>query len=242
MNKYVEFVSDEDFFNEVKTVIEKYMLVPEYESNEEILKHSENTTDEFKLLYDVYINNINLSEWKEAEIVRQRGKKSEMAIGEFHQHLLGHVDGWVDLEQGHETGLDLMNEEKTIFMEIKNKVNTTNSGSGKTVFDKLKKVVDEYPNAVAYWGYIVSKNYKNENRLWARHGNTDERIRRIGGKKVYEIVTGDPDALEKTHKALPLAIKDVLIKCYSYDGEKLQLSSEDEDLLNNFRTFIFERD
>ena len=60
MNKYVEFVSDEDFFNEVKTVIEKYMLVPEYESNEEILKHSENTTDEFKLLYDVYINNINL--------------------------------------------------------------------------------------------------------------------------------------------------------------------------------------
>ena len=63
-NKYVDFISDADFLKEVKIVIEKYMLVPEYESNEEILKHSENTTDEFKLLYDDYINNLNLSEWK----------------------------------------------------------------------------------------------------------------------------------------------------------------------------------
>lgn len=241
-NKYVDFISDEDFLKEVKVVIEKYMLVPEYESNEAILKHSENTTDEFKLLYDVYINNLNLDEWKEAEIIRQRGKKSEMAIGEFHQHILGHVDGWIDLQQGHETGLDLMNEEGTIFMEIKNKVNTTNSGSGKTVFEKLEKVVEGNPNAVAYWGYIVSENYKNEDRIWRRHGNTDERIRRISGKKVYELVTGDSEALEKTHKALPHAIKDILVEYYNYDEEKLQLSSDDENLLNQYRDFIFEKD
>ena len=129
-----------------------------------------------------------------------------------------------------------------IFIEIKNKVNTTNSGSGKTVFNKLKKVIEENPNAVAYWGYIVSKNYKNEDRLWQYHENTDERIRRIGGKKVYELVTGDPESLEKTHKALPIAIKDILVKYYGYDEEKLQLSSEDEDLLNRFRDFIFKKD
>ena len=165
-----------------------------------------------------------------------------MAIGEFHQHILGHVHGWIDLQQGHETGLDLMNEEGTIYMEIKNKVNTTNSSSEKTVFEKLEKVVEENPNAVAYWGYIVSENYKNEDRLWARHGNTDERIRRISGKKVYELVTGDSEALEKAHKALPMAIKDILVEYYGYDEEKLQLSSEDEDLLNHYRDFIFEKD
>ena len=41
MNKYVEFVSDEDFFNEVKKVIEKFMIVVEYERNYKFIKNYE---------------------------------------------------------------------------------------------------------------------------------------------------------------------------------------------------------
>ena len=81
--------------------------------------------------YKLYSSAYSSQVWLKAEIERQLIKKVEQRIGEFHQKVLGNADGWIDLGVG--GGMDICNEEKTIFIELKNKSNTVNDGSGKTV-------------------------------------------------------------------------------------------------------------
>jgi Eco47II restriction endonuclease len=71
------------------------------------------------------------------EIARQRGDKIAQELGNFHQKLMGKIPGYTDLGRGHASGLDLMKTDGTEFWEVKNRHNTMNSGSAKTVLDKL---------------------------------------------------------------------------------------------------------
>ena len=123
MNKYVEFVSDEDFLECVRKVVESYQTL------------DENVIDEFKTIFDVCVNQINFDEWLKFELTRQQDKTINNKIGEFHQELLGKVDGWVDLGMGDETEIDLKKEDNTVFVELKNKYNTMNSSSEKRIFN-----------------------------------------------------------------------------------------------------------
>ena len=179
MNKYVEFVSDEDFLECVRKVVEAYQSLDENVSPTSILKESKNTIDEFKTIFDVCVNQISFDEWLKFELTRQQDKTINNKIGEFHQELLGKVDGWVDLGIGDETEIDLKKEDNTVFIELKNKYNTMNSSSEKTCREKLEKVIEKYPDATAYWAYVISKNYKSECRVWKYQQREDERIKRI---------------------------------------------------------------
>lgn len=232
MNKYVDFVSDEDFLESVKHVVDGYPTSIDDDSPITVLKESKNTIDEFKTIFDICVNQSNFEEWSTSEIIRQNDKTINNKIGEFHQILLGKVDGWVDLGIGDETEIDLKNEENTIFIELKNKYNTMNSSSTKTCREKLENVLKEYPNAITYWAYVINKNYKSEERVWIYKGHEDERIRRISGDKLYEMITGDPQSLKKTFNAIPRAIKD--LKKYDY-----ALSDKDKNTLNEYNKFIF---
>lgn len=214
MNKYVDFVSDEDFLKCVKKVIDTYIMYNESRHHLDVLKKSKNTVDEFKTIFDVCVGKITIEDWTKFELIRQYDKAINNKVGEFHQELLGKVDGWVDLGVGDETKLDLKKEDNSIFIELKNKYNTMNSSSTDKCREKLEKILEDYPNATAYWGYVVNKNYKSEDRVWVYHGRKDERIRRISGDKVYKLITGDDDALEKTFNAIPKAIVDILGKDY----------------------------
>lgn len=238
MNKYVDFVSDEDFIECVSYVINSYSDINEdikKVSYEDVLKHSKNTIDEFKTIFDVCVNNSTFNDWSKTELKRQRDKTINNKIGEFHQKLLGKVDGWIDLGIGDETEIDLKNEDNTIFVELKNKYNTMNSNSTKTCREKLENILQKYPNATTYWAYIVNKNYKSEDRVWEYKGVSNEQIRRISGDKIYEIITGDPDALEKTLRAVPLAIEYIM-------GNEYSLSKEDKEIFDDYSNFIFNQD
>ena len=235
MNKYVEFVSDEIFREEVKKVLDSYpdenqkILEPV-----DLLKKSKSGLDEFKIMFDMCNNGLTFKEWTDAEIVRQNGKSVENKMGEFHQQLLGRVEGWEDLGIGDNSHVDLKNKERHIYIELKNRKNTTNGDSGKAVRQKLEKIIEEDSEAVAYWAYIIHGTYKSENTLWSKKGFEDnERIRRISCDKVYELVTGDPNALKKTFDAIPIAISDILNK-------KIEFSDEDKKLINEYKEYIFD--
>ena len=232
MNKYVEFVSDEDFLECVRKVVEAYQSLDETVSPTSILKESKNTIDEFKTIFDVCVNRISFDEWLKFELTRQQDKTINNKIGEFHQELLGKVDGWVDLEIGDKTETDLKKEDNTVFIELKNKYNTMNSSSEKTCREKLEKVIEKYPDATAYWAYVISKNYKSEDRIWKYQQREDERIRRISGDKLYAMITGDSQALEKTFNAIPKAIVEIL-------GRDYKLTEEDEKLQIEYNNIIF---
>lgn len=232
MNKYVSFVSDEDFIECIEHVINAYLSSNTIETPLEILKESTNTIDEFKTLFDVCINQTGFEGWTKFELIRQNDKTINNKIGEFHQELLGKVDGWVDLCVGDETEIDLKKADNSIFIELKNKYNTMNSSSTKTCREKLENVILKYPDATAYWAYVINKNYKSEDRVWIYHEREDERIRRISGDKLYEMITGDPQALEKVFEAIPQAIVDVL-------NDNFELSSDDKKIMEEYKQYIF---
>ncbi|MEE0025604.1 Eco47II family restriction endonuclease [Methanobrevibacter sp.] len=232
MNKYVEFVSDEDFLECVRKVVEAYQSLDENVSPTSILKESKNTIDEFKTIFDVCVNQISFDEWLKFELTRQQDKTINNKIGEFHQELLGKVNGWADLGIGDETEIDLKKEDNTVFIELKNKYNTMNSSSEKTCREKLEKVIEKYPDATAYWAYVITKNYKSECRVWKYQQREDERIKRISGDRLYAMITGDTQALEKTFNAIPKAIVEIL-------GEEYKLTEEDKKLQVEYNNIIF---
>lgn len=226
-NKYLDFVSDKHFLNCVKYVCDSY---PEDDKNVELTKHS---LDALKMVFDMMNHNLDFDEWIGSEKVRQIDKTVNNRIGEFHQKLLGGVNGWEDLGRGHPLGIDLKKQDNSIFIELKNRYNTVKGEDLKHVFDKLKRVADENPESKVYYAYVVPKKPSSGEKIWkTSQREEDKRIFEVWGLKVYDIVTGDKNALLKVFEAIPLAIKDI------YKNKSLP-KKETEIISNIFKkTFI----
>ena len=209
-NKYVDFVSDEHFLECVKYVCTGYFETKEDLSIDDL---KDNGLDPFKIIFDIVNRGVSFDDWLKNEENRQLDKTLNNRIGEFHQKLLGGVKGWKDLGTGDDTKLDLIKEDKTIAIELKNKFNTTNSDSLDKVRDKIEKFIEENPISVGYWAYIIEKDNSSGEKVWRKKSRIlDPRIKVAWGSRVYEIVTGDSNALKKTWEALPKAIKDSFSK------------------------------
>jgi len=206
-NQYVDFVSDEHFLKCVKWVCDAY-LDPSLKLDKTWLQR--NGVDPFKMVFDIVVRNRNFESLMEQEKSRQYDKKSGGRIGDFHQKLLGGVNGWVDLGVGDESKVDLKKEDNTIFIELKNKHNTVNSDSLNSVRQKLEKITKDFPKSVAYWAFVIEKNGTSGESEWIYLGDNNPKLKKIWGSKLYELITGKQDALEKTWMALPIAIKDIL--------------------------------
>jgi hypothetical protein len=214
-NKYVSFVSDEDFLECVSYVCSAYT------------ENAKNVLDPIKALFDVLNRGLTVETWNNDEEKRLRDKKVNNRIGEFHQRLLGKVEGWEDLGRGHPTKLDLKKTDGSIYIELKNKFNTLNSGGESTLRKNLEKVLDDHPKAKICYAYIISENGDSGKEVWVYKGKENKNILKIWGKDVYELVTGNPNAINELWKALPLAIKDC-INC------NVTISKKDNKKLNKY--------
>lgn len=224
-NKYVDFVSDEDFIECVKWVCDAY---PENVDEIDMKRLSRNGLDPIKQIFDILGSKISGKDWIRKENTRQYDKTISNRIGDFHQRLLGKVEGWIDLGRGHPLGIDLQKDDNSIFIELKNKHNTVKGEDHKNVWDKLKKVLDESPNSLIYYAYIIPKKPSSGEKIWnPSQRDPNENILEAWGSKVYEIVTGDPKSLKKTWKALPIAINDIF-------NQKNPLTDEDYKIIEEF--------
>lgn len=224
-NKYVDFVSDDHFEKCVKHVVDRY--------NEEIIlddsQLQKNGIDPIKMRFDILCEGNNLKKWKVKESTRQKDKTVNNALGEFHQKLLGGVEGWTDLEQGDPTKLDLKKNDNTIFMELKNKNNTVNADSSAKVREKLLVQIKKH-DAIGYFAYFVAQNGKSEELDWnSTKLENHKNLKRLSGTKVYEVVTGKPDALEQVWKALPIVLKNL------YDLKNPLSSDEEKEFIKWFQ-------
>ncbi len=181
-----------------------------------------------------------MKDWTNFEIPRQHDKTVSNRIGDFHQRLLGRVDGWVDLGRGHPSGMDLKKEDDSIWMELKNKYNTMNSSSLRDTRFKCEELAEKYPNAKIYWAYIVSKNYESFDKTWIYKDNkqnvehdVNDNIRILAGKEVYTLVTGDETAFEQLFDAIPKAINDI-------KGVKHNLTPKDQIEFEKYKQLLFE--
>lgn len=238
-NEYVTFVSDDIFLEEVKKVVDAYATEEELSKTPwDVLSDSNGTIDQFKTLFDIYSNSFSLNDWVDFETHRQRDKKANNRVGQFHQNLLGHVNGWENLGRKHETGMDLKKEDDTIWIELKNKFNTMNSSSLRDTRFKCEKLAEKFPNAKIYWAYIVSEDYETFDITWEYVDNTDdihernENIRNIGGEQVYTLVTGDETAFKQLFEAIPKAINDI-------KNSEFDLNAEDKKIFEKYKQLIF---
>lgn len=204
---YLKFISDDDLLKCIAKLHSVYEQCQKTFTTEDFYK---NKVDPIKFQFDMAFNKINGSDYIKAEIARQVDKTISNAIGEFHQTLLGCINGLNDLGVGN--GCDLSNDSKTIFAELKNKHNTMNSSSSEATMQKLIHFAEQYPKANCYLIQIIAK--KSHNELWEGYFNgryySHPRVRKISADKFYELVTGDPEAFYKLCRVLPQATEDYI--------------------------------
>ncbi len=144
-------------------------------------KHkSKSCIDPFlRAVLDSYID------WETSEKIRLKQKVLEMKMGDFHEELLGKFSGWKTLPLGHKTGMDVSNEEETIYLECKNKHNTCNSDQLKQIYKKLEEIKKSGKRSI-----LVQINCP-EGKVKKSTKNPDSEV--FNGKQIYNLVSGRED-------------------------------------------------
>jgi len=173
--------------------------------------------DPFSSIIEASLNELDYENWIKAETARQRQKTLQNAIGKLHQKLLGNIIGVVDLGVGNL--VDVVCHEKKIIAEVKTKHNTVKKTNLDSVYDELEAALerDEYKDYTAYYVEIIpSKPLKIDETFTPVDNNTKvmkperDNIRIIDGISFYELLTGDPHALEKMYNK----IQDILTNSF----------------------------
>lgn len=201
------FISDDIIFNHVKQTVLLYKTVID------LKEFNSNLIDPIKLTFDAKVYGKTFEEIIESECVRQIDKSNTNHIGYFHQNLFNYAGhGW----SVPATGFDVINQEKGIYVEMKNKHNTMNSSSAQATYMKMQNQLLKDGNSTCMLVEAIAK--RSQNIVWEAKLNgvqyRHDRIRRVSMDKFYEIVFDDSEAFLKLCKALPLILDDVIAETH----------------------------
>jgi hypothetical protein len=211
-NRFLSFIRDEDLTRHVKKVLD---------TAHEAFEHSEdklysNVIDPFSAVFDALGQGISLDEWMKQEKSRQMQKTLQNALGDFHQDIIGSIPGWENFPRG--KVIDVINKEKRIIAEIKNKYNTTKGSDKKTIYDNLaSKIKSDYKGFTGYYVEIIPKTlepYDEEftppDNVRGRRRRANPKIRVIDGKSFYALASGKDAALRELYYTLPRVTAQIL--------------------------------
>ena len=211
------FISDEDIFRHVKETVELYRTCIN------LKEFNKNIIDPIKLTFDSKVYGRTIEEIIEAECIRQIDKTNTNHIGYFHQNLFRYAgNGWLVPE----TGFDVINDEKHIYAELKNKHNTMNSRAADSVYRHMQNKILHDDKATCMLVEVIATQSRNEK--WFYDNLSHEKIRRVSIDKFYGIVFGDEEAFFKLCKALPMILDDVI--------ENLQCGSIHNSVYDELKT------
>jgi len=204
MRKYgLGFISDEDLFAHVHQTVEQYRF------SIDLKRFNKNLIDPIKLTFDTRVYGKTFEEIIEAEIIRQVDKSNTNHIGYFHQNIFKYLgQGWRVPDQG----FDLVNEEKKIYVEMKNKHNTMNSSSSQKTYIAMQHQILRGADITCLLVEVIAKNSQNVPWRISLDGQPyeHENIRRVSIDKFYELVTGRADGFKRLCEILPLVLDDVM--------------------------------
>ncbi len=207
---YLTYISDADLYSAVSDV---FQAVIQAQKSMEI-DLNKNVIDPFSALFDATIHQSTLEEWGNREKRRQIQKTLQNKIGEFHETILASVKNWEKLPKG----FDLINRNRKILAEIKNKYNTVKSSDKVSTYDYLDGILKEplYEGYTAYYVEIVPDKKQPYNQIFTPSDRKNQTrrpanpsIRRISGQAFYDLVTEEENALEKLFDVLPDVISDI---------------------------------
>jgi hypothetical protein len=175
---------------------------------------AKNVLDPFSMLFEMSLSNITMKQWVNREGIRQLQKNLQNAIGNFHEEILGAIDGWERIKL-----LDIRCPSLKIVAEIKNKFNTVKGSDQIAIYDSLAKSLKDPGNEgyTAYFVTVITKDKKPYNKPFTPPDHKtkewrplNEKIRMIDGKSFYDLATGVENALEKLFDILPTLIGEEL--------------------------------
>lgn len=211
---YVNFVTDIEY----EDLVKKTLSLGKGARKKAEDNFDRNIIDPFSILWEMASFNSDYKSWHASEISRQAQKTLSNQIGMFHQKFLGLVQGWKDLDIGQQ--VDLVNRDRKIIAEIKNKHNTVTGAKKVNIYETLENCVmpngHKYKGYTAYYVEIIPKKpertdapFTPSNSSTSTKSTTNEKIRQIDGASFYALVTGVDDALEQVFNTLPDVIKKV---------------------------------
>lgn len=199
----LKFISDEDLFFHVQETVKKYRF------NIDLKKFNKNLIDPIKLTFDSKIYGKTLEETIELEIIRQMDKSNTNHIGYFHQNIFKYINQEWNIPK---QGFDLINKQKNIYVELKNKHNTMNSSSAQKTYIMMQNMILKGANITCMLVEVIAKN--SQNIPWKITINGEQymhdNIRRVSMDKFYEIVTGDKNSFRSLCEVLPKVLDDVI--------------------------------
>lgn len=207
-NYNLGFISDAQIYNHIKETV---LL---YKTFIDMKEFNSNLIDPIKLTFDAKVYGKTFEEIIDAECVRQIDKANNNHIGGyFHQNLFNYAgNGW----RVPDTGFDVVNDERKIYVEMKNKHNTMNSSSAQATYMKMQNQLLKDSDSTCMLVEAIAK--QSQNIKWRAKLNgvqyEHERIRRVSMDKFYEIVFGDKYAFLKLCKALPVILDDVIAETH----------------------------
>ncbi len=215
------FISNEDIFCHIRHTAELYR------THINLKDFNKNIIDPIKLTFDAKVYGKTLDEIIASECIRQIDKTNTNNIGYFHQNLFRYAgNGW----EVPDSGFDVINEERHIFAELKNKHNTMNSRAADSVYRHMQNKILHDDQATCMLVEVISTKSRNEK--WFYDNLSHEKIRRVSIDKFYGIVFDDQYAFFKLCKALPDILDDVVedLECGSIHStvhdELAKLSSD----------------
>lgn len=137
-------------------------------------------------IYDNTLFGINTPQYIELLQQSYKVKRVQMNEGIISQLIIGNFPAWEDLGTGHYSGLDCRKKDNSIILELKNKWNTCNSASEKTLKDKLVAYKKNNPNTRCIWGIINPK--KNTKKLTQIIKYNGFEIEKIQGIDLFKLV------------------------------------------------------
>lgn len=145
MSTKVELVIKDEF------ILSKY-----YEKIEIIIKDILLRPEKDVLTYDI----LDTEKSKISKLLSLKEKQRQMKVGEIWQEIIGNYDGFINLKNGHKTGLDILSNKRKLAIELKNRTNTDNASSKKSNLDKLYKFKQENPEYICIYANINADTKK----------------------------------------------------------------------------------
>ena len=219
---YLNFISDNDLSKCFKHLHESTAKGSEKADD----KFERNVIDPFSTLIEMAIFGCDSKTWTTMEKRRQSQKSLTNAIGTFHQQILACIQGWEDL--GTSNQVDLVNRERKIIAEIKNKHNTLKASDKAMLYRRLSDLIFKknsiFKGFTAYYVEIVPDSSKSYDIPFVPSDSStggrcpvDKKIRKIDGRSFYALATGDENALDNLFTVLPDVMEPFVRKLESRD-------------------------
>jgi hypothetical protein len=148
MEYNIAFISFDDLYNHVKETVQKYRTSINFN------EFTKNILDPVKMTFDSKVYG------KSIEDVIDKSNTNH--IGYFHQNIFKYVGGndWTVPEHG----FDIINEDRMVYVEMKNKHNTMNSSSSKSTYIKMLDQLVDKPESTCMLVEVIAK--KSQNIEW----------------------------------------------------------------------------